>query len=524
MDVQQISSNLHSISMDNMNNMGMGNIIWTFVNTTNILPFFLPSFLFNLEGIEKDIKQQIGELAQQLSNQSEENERSLKTIKTVRQEMAQKDVVIERITTELRESTNHSTLAEKQYDGLKETIQRLQDDNDQLSKSNEDLVNRIVQEKEKSMKEMTKLMILNEQANTKIEMLNKLQEQEKKRFTWRSKSSKTKDDNSSASVILDDKNQNGRKFGGVAGVFPPSGIKHRIVAHPCQATCVRYDTAGGDIIATASEDSTVKVWSTGNGSLLKTLRGGSGQVMLGLDMNGDLTAGGGTDKTCRVWNTRTQRLVHQLVGHSQKVTSVRFFKGNSSAVLTASADRSMRVWDISRHTYRQNVTLRHSSTSNCLDMSYDGVTAVSGHLDGGVRFWDVRSGERTGEVSELHGGGVTSVNFNPNNNAEILTMGRDSTVKLVDVRQAGQELQTFQHADFKTDLSYSSCAISPDGAYAAAGSSLGTIFIWKTLDGSLERQLKGHDASIAAVAWDRGGSNGQQFASVDIKGNLLLWA
>jgi WD40 repeat protein len=73
-------------------------------------------------------------------------------------------------------------------------------------------------------------------------------------------------------------------------------------------------------------------------------------------------------------------------------------------------------------------------------------------------------------------------------------------------------------------LSYSSCAISPDGAYAAAGSSLGTIFIWKTLDGSLERQLKGHDASIAAVAWDRGGSNGQQFASVDIKGNLLLWA
>jgi autophagy-related protein 16 len=157
-------------------------------------------------------------------------------------------------------------------------------------------------------------------------------------------------------------------------------------------------------------------------------------------------------------------------------------------------------------------------------MSYDGVTAVSGHLDGGVRFWDVRSGERTGEVSELHGGGVTSVNFNPNNNAEILTMGRDSTVKLVDVRQAGQELQTFQHADFKTDLSYSSCAISPDGAYAAAGSSLGTIFIWKTLDGSLERQLKGHDASIAAVAWDRGGSNGQQFASVDIKGNLLLWA
>ena len=440
--------------------------------------------------------------------------------------MKQKDVVIERITNELRDTSSRAKLADQQYDGLKETITRLQQENEQLTQSNDELVNRIVKEKENYMEEMMKMTNLYEQANTKIAMLNKLQEQEKKRFIW-SKGKKSDmdlsegggggggDDESSSSP-------NARKFGGGAGVVLPSGVKHRVAAHPSQATSVRYDSAGGDFIATASEDSTVKIWSTGNGSLLKTLRGGSGQVMLGLDICGELTAGCSSDKTCRVWNTRTQRLVHQLVGQSQKVTCARLLKGNT--VLTASTDRSMKVWDISRSTYRQTVTLRHSSNSNCLDISYDGVSVLSGHLDGGVRFWDIRSSERTGEVTDLHSGGVTSANFNPSNNAEILTAGRDSVVKLVDVRNTGQELQTFHHSEFRIDLSYAACAISPDGRYAAAGSSTGDIFIWRTVDGNLEKQLKGHEAGVVAVAWDRGGSNGQQFSSIDKKGNLLLWA
>jgi autophagy-related protein 16-1 len=98
-------------------------------------------------------------------------------------------------------------------------------------------------------------------------------------------------------------------------------------------------------------------------------------------------------------------------------------------------------------------------------------------------------------------------------------------VKLIDVRNTGQELQTFHHAEFWIDLSYASCAISPDGNHAAAGSANGDVFIWRTRDGNLEQHLKGHHASgVVAVAWERGGSNGQQFASVDMKGNLLLWA
>jgi WD40 repeat protein len=68
-------------------------------------------------------------------------------------------------------------------------------------------------------------------------------------------------------------------------------------------------------------------------------------------------------------------------------------------VITGSADRSLKVWDISRKTYRQGVMLRHSSTSTCVDVASDGQNVVSGHMDGGIRFWDLRSGERTVDAS-----------------------------------------------------------------------------------------------------------------------------
>ena len=65
-----------------------------------------------------------------------------------------------------------------------------------------------------------------------------------------------------------------------------------------------------------------------------------------------------------------------------------------------------------------------------------------------------------------------------------------------------------------------------EGAYAAAGSSSnGNIFVWNLHDGSLKKILEdGHGTGVAGFAWGRGGNSGQQVASVDRKGFLVLWA
>ena len=81
------------------------------------------------------------------------------------------------------------------------------------------------------------------------------------------------------------------------------------------------------------------------------------------------------------------------------------------------------------------------------------------------------------------------------------------------------------HPDFRTLTNHASCALSPDGNYAAAGSAgTGEVFVWRVADGKLEKKLGGHAAAVGGVAWGRGGTNGQQVASVDKKGVLVLWA
>mmetsp|Transcript_28287 Transcript_28287/g.43512 ORF Transcript_28287/g.43512 Transcript_28287/m.43512 type:complete len:386 (-) Transcript_28287:614-1771(-) len=357
-----------------------------------------------------------------------------------------------------------------------------------------------------------------------LEMLRAFKKQEEKRTSWFDRLHQ----NISKGSTEHDKKEakpDERKWGSMGAVIPsrPATI---IQAHLGEATCVRYDGADTNLVATSGNDGTVKIWESQNGSLRATLRGKAGHPILGCDLRGELAVGSGSDKTCRVWNVRTERMIHQLVGHSNKINCARLFQGEK-LVLTGSADRSLKVWDIARNTYRQTTTFRHSSSCNCIDTGLDAATAVSGHMDGGVRFWDHRTGDRVLDMAGLHMDEVTSVQFHPLNTTQILTNGKDSILKLVDIRTC-LPIHSFSHPQFKTIFKQSSSSLSPDGKYVSAGSNSsnnGTIFVWDAETGGYLKQVSGHESTcISSFAWGSGGTNGQQVASVDRKGYLVLWA
>ncbi|GAX25765.1 hypothetical protein FisN_8Hh333 [Fistulifera solaris] len=422
-----------------------------------------------------------------------------KTIVRFEEAKLQSDRLIKHLQNEVENATSNAKLAEQQFDGLKKTIRSLQEENDKLQKEN--------------------------RAYEKNEMLRSYQTQETKQSSWSlfglgKSSSESKDAAKSAN---EPPKTDTRKWGNF-GVVVPTTPKHIVSSHPGkEGTCVRYDTYGNDLVATCGMDSTVKVWDAGTGALRATLHGSTSYPILSCDVYDNLVAGASTDKTCRVWNVRTQRMLHHLVGHQHKVNCVRL-NGSEKSVITASSDRSIKVWDINRTTYRQSTTLRHSSTTNCLDIASDPNTLCSGHMDGAVRGWDLRSGSRCFDFTELHGGGVTSIHFNLANSTEVLTNGLDSCLKLIDVR-TGMPLQTFRHKDFVTSQSWSSGVLSPDGKFAVAASNeSGALFIWYTNDGSLRAKLDNHQSGVCAIDWNQGGPSGQQVATMDRKGSLILWA
>ena len=246
-------------------------------------------------------------VAKELNDVKDLNITQESTISTLTEENAKKERAVEHLTTELTDAKQRTKLAEQQYVGLKDTIRILQEENDSIKKENRQLETRVVSEKETMSSEMNELTEMVDRLKREVDMLRGLKDQEEKRKSWFGlaaigSSSKPPDNGSS------EKESPGRKWG-AASIVVPTAPKQILAAHNAEASCLRYDASGTDLVATGSADSTVKVWDTSSGALRSTLRGGSHNAILSCDISNGVVVGGGSDKTCRVWNMRTDRMV-----------------------------------------------------------------------------------------------------------------------------------------------------------------------------------------------------------------------
>jgi predicted nucleic acid-binding Zn-ribbon protein len=186
-----------------------------------------------ITGNEAEVAAVSLETASKLSKETDKNKALELTVTNMKEEVEKQEEMIDRLNKDLKEAWSQTSLAEKQYDGLKETIRRLQNENEELTKSNDEFVNRIVQEKEKSVEEMNSMMQLNEEMKKKIDMLSAVQKQEKKKFLWSAIGVQSKQKKEPA---VEEKNT--RKFG-AHGVIVPTAPKTAVRAHQTPITCMR---------------------------------------------------------------------------------------------------------------------------------------------------------------------------------------------------------------------------------------------------------------------------------------------
>jgi len=97
--------------------------------------------------------------------------------------------------------------------------------------------------------------------------------------------------------------------------------------------------------------------------------------------------------------------------HENTVTSTAF-SASGTRVVTASADKTARMWDAATGT-PLGEPMRHSAIVHCAAFSHDGTRIVTASADYTARMWDAATGTPLGEAMRHLGGEVRSAAFSP---------------------------------------------------------------------------------------------------------------
>jgi hypothetical protein len=136
----------------------------------------------------------------------------------------------------------------------------------------------------------------------------------------------------------------------------------------------------------------------------------------------------GSRNVVELFDTSSGRSVAELKGHTEDVVAATF-SPDGNRVLTASADKSVRVWDSA--TGRSIAELKgHTSPVACAVFSPDGKQIVTGSSDGTARVWDSETG-RSLAILKGHSGEVFSAVFG-SDGTRVFTTSLDGTARCWD--------------------------------------------------------------------------------------------
>ena len=262
----------------------------------------------------------------------------------------------------------------------------------------------------------------------------------------------------------------------------------------------------GKMLASGSEDNTIKLWST-DGRLLHTLIGHQGPVSsVSFSPNGRTLASGSYDNTIKLWST-DGRLLHTFTGHQSQVWGVSF-SPDGKTLASGSVDHTIKLWSLDGRPL--HTLTGHQDVVTSVSFSPDGKMLASGSWDNTIKLWSTDG--RLLYTLTGHQGGVRSVRFSPDGKTLAAGSG-DDTIKLWSTD--GRLLNTWTgHQGWVSSVSFSS-----DGKTLASGGWDTTIKLW-SLDGRLLHTLTGHQRAVMSVSFS---PDGKTLASGSYDATIKLW-
>jgi WD40 repeat protein len=159
---------------------------------------------------------------------------------------------------------------------------------------------------------------------------------------------------------------------------------NRLEGHQDDVTYSSF-SSDGKMIATASNDNTVKVWWVDGSHNEKTFKHEEDITHVSWSQDGTLLATASKDKTAKVWKVDNSNLINNLP-HPQEVTGVSISPDNK-LVATSCKDKKVRLWNLEENTPPQ-VLPGHEGEVTHVSFSPDGQVIASADDNGIIKIWD----------------------------------------------------------------------------------------------------------------------------------------
>jgi WD40 repeat protein len=291
--------------------------------------------------------------------------------------------------------------------------------------------------------------------------------------------------------------------------------------HTKEVGAIAFNT-DGTLLATGSDDQTVRIWDTATGKELHTLKADERLRVeaVAFSPDGKLLASAGWDATVRLWDPVTGKLERKFEAGEPNHDSVRgiAFSPDGKKLIAvgmlvpAGDNEPMPIFDVASGKRERTVDSKITNGLSSVAFSRDGKVFATNNYYEGPQLWDFATGRA---LKLFKHPAVGQIVFSRDGSV-LASVANDEMIRLWDVPGA-KELRTLR----AKGSTVSAVAFSRDGKHlASAGHKDGSVKLWNVATGEELRSLKGHTARSTRVAFH---PDGKQLASGGADGMVKLW-
>lgn len=219
---------------------------------------------------------------------------------------------------------------------------------------------------------------------------------------------------------------------------------------------------------------------------------------LAIATNGMVMASGSDDQTIKLWDLKSGRELRSLANPSGKIGEV-VFSPDGRTLATGGQGGQITLWDVQtgeeKHTFTAFPTQymdRNVFHQGSLAFSPDGIKLASIGWNGKVDLWEVQTGRQLKSLPG-HSRAVRSVAFSPDGK-KLATASDDDTIKVWDV-VTNQELYTHSNPPNSQSRGFDSVGFSQDGKMLVGSTNDGLLLFWNGETGAENKNLIGGHSS-----------------------------